>query len=450
MNYQDTIFALATAPGRAGVAVVRLSGTQAGTILKHLTGRPLPAPRQAALRRFIDPQTGEALDTGLALWFPAPASYTGEDVVELHLHGGPAVIDVVLAFLSKQPNSRPAAAGEFTRRAFEHGKLDLTAIEGLADLLAAETEAQRRQALAQYQGRLGALYEGWRAELIGVLAHIEAHIDFADEELPENLIDLARPRLISLISEISGHLDDSGRGEILRRGLQIAIIGSPNVGKSSLLNALAQRDAAIVTPTPGATRDVIEVHLDLAGYPVTVADTAGLRASRDPIEMEGIRRARRRADQADLKLALFDAQSWPQLDKETLELCDYNTIIVINKIDLTQDLVDNYKKQGFLPLSLITGEGLPELLRQLQLQAVARLGSSETPSLTRERHRRELQDCVACLKRASQPGIPPALIQVELMSEDVRLAARALGRITGRVDVEDLLDIIFADFCIGK
>jgi len=427
------------------VAVVRLSGPQSGIILKRITNQPLPQPRHAQLRQIVDIDKNECLDSGLVLWFPEPSSFTGENVVELHLHGGRAIIDGVLSLLAKQPDTRPAVAGEFTRRAFDNGKLDLTGVEGLADLLAAETASQRRQALRQLQGELGALYEAWRAGLIGALAHIEAHIDFSDEDLPENLIEKVRPRLISLISEISAHLDDNHRGEILRRGLRVAIIGAPNVGKSSIINALSNREAAIVTPIAGTTRDIIEVHLDLGGYLVTLADTAGLRDSDDPSEAEGVRRARQRAVESDLTLAVFDAAEWPRLDSETMSLCDKNTIRVVNKIDLLNKSVNQLNQQEFIAVSAERGDGLEELQQRIQVWALAHLGGGESPSLSRERHRLELTQCLDNLGQAVQLGK-----DTELIAEDVRLAARALGRITGRIDVEDVLDVVFADFCIGK
>lgn len=443
--YADTIFALASAPGRAGVSVVRLSGAQSGIILQRMTARPLPEPRKAVLRKFIDPESKSPLDIGIALWFPQPQSFTGENVVELHLHGGIAILDAVLRVLARQPEARPALAGEFTRRAFELGKLDLTEVEGLADLVAAETEAQRRQAFRQMQGQLGAMVEAWRHALLGALAHIEAHIDFTEEDLPPDLWDQVCQKLMSLMSEMQLHLADYRSGERLRRGLQAAVIGAANVGKSSLINAIARRDVAIVTPVAGTTRDIIEVHLDLGGYPVTLADTAGLRQSQDLIEAEGIRRGRAMAASADLKLALFDASDWPLLDVETTALCDADTLRILNKADLNPQAIGPAKAQGMLVLSIVDGRGLPQLLQTLQAEAVTRLGSGESAGLTRERHRRHLKSCADCLARAVRPGIA-----VELAAEDVRLAVRALGQITGRVDVEDILDVIFADFCIGK
>lgn len=436
----DTIFALASAPGRAGVQVIRISGPDAGAALSRLTGRALPAPRQAALAGLRDPVTGELLDKALVLSFPAPGSFTGEDVVELHLHGGRAVLSAATQALSSL-GLRVAEPGEFSRRAFEHGKLDLTEAEAIADLVDAETAAQRRQALRQMEGALGQLYDGWRHRLTRALAHLEADIDFPDEDLPGGLSDAVRPVVVGLVTELSAHLADQGRGERLRDGISIAILGAPNAGKSSLLNAIARRDVAIVSNQAGTTRDVIEVQLDLGGYPVLLADTAGLRDAADQVESEGIRRALDRAAKADLKLLVFDGGELP--DPATLALADGDAILVMNKADLP-GAVAPLVGRAMLPLSARTGDGLPALLSTLEQAVAARYAPSGAPALTRARHRSALEECRENLHRALQAPLP------ELAAEDVRLAVRALGRITGRVDVEDLLDVIFRDFCIGK
>ena len=440
-----TIFALATAPGRAGVAVVRVSGPASGAALTALTGRPLPRPREATLAKLRDPKTGEALDDALVLFFTAPRSFTGEDVVELHLHGGRAVVAGVVEVLSSLPGLRVAEPGEFTRRAFENGKLDLTEAEAVADLVDAETAAQRRQALRQMEGALGKLYDGWRERLTRSLAHIEADIDFPDEDLPSGVSDTARPVLETLAREIDTHLDDKGRGERLREGLHIAIVGAPNAGKSSLLNALARREAAIVSARAGTTRDVIEVHLDLGGYPVVLADTAGLReAAADEVEEEGIRRALDRAAKADVKIAVFDATILPALDPATVALVDADAVVVLNKTDVVDAIPPAVAGAPAIAVSARTGVGLPSLEERLTAFSADRLAGSGVPALTRARHRSALEECRDALRRALTAPLP------ELMAEDVRLASRALGRITGRVDVEDLLDVIFRDFCIGK
>ncbi|SMF62691.1 tRNA modification GTPase trmE [Azospirillum oryzae] len=439
-----TIYALATAPGRSGVAVVRISGPEAGSALTALTGRPLPAPRRAVLTKLRDPGSGDALDDALVLRFTGPASFTGEDVVELHLHGGRAVVTGVIEALATLPGLRLAEPGEFTRRAFENGKLDLTEAEAVADLIDAETTAQRRQALRQMEGALGKLYDGWRERLTRALAHIEADIDFAEDDLPGGVADAVRPVITGLADEIATHLNDGGRGERLREGLHIAIVGAPNAGKSSLLNALARRDAAIVSARAGTTRDIIEVHLDLGGYPVVLADTAGLReAAADEVEEEGIRRARDRAARADVKVAVFDATTLPDLDPATLGLIDTDTVVVFNKTDLATagDLRPDLSP---ILVSAHTGAGLKALEEALTAFSADRLAIGSAPSLTRARHRAALTECRGSLLRALDAPLP------ELAAEDVRLASRALGRITGRVDVEDLLDVIFRDFCIGK
>jgi tRNA modification GTPase len=374
------------------------------------------------------------------LWVPAPASFTGEDVVELHVHGGRAVSAALADVLSRLPECRPAEPGEFSRRAFENGKLDLTEAEAIADLVEAETAAQRRQALRQLDGALGALYEDWRGRLLRALAHLEAEIDFADEELPEGMTLAVRPVLAALIAEIAAHLNDSQRGERLREGAQIAIVGPPNAGKSSLLNLLARRDVAIVSAQAGTTRDVIEVHLDLGGWPVTLADTAGLRETSDEIEREGVRRAEQRARQADLRLVVLDAAdaATPAMLEKLIAPGD---IVVLNKLDLAPDAKP---LKEALAISVRSGTGIDALLVRLQQRVAALLDGGGVP-LTRQRHRQALEESLAALQRAqAQRGAP------ELLVEDVRLAVRALGRITGRVDVEDMLDIIFREFCIGK
>ena len=436
-----TIFAPATASGRAGVAVFRISGAGAKEVVALFGAEKMPEARMATLRKIIHPATHEVIDHALVLWFPAPNSFTGEDVAELQIHGGRATSNAVAQALSGLAGFRLAEPGEFTRRAFENGKMDLTEAEAIADLVHAETEAQRRQAVRQLEGALGGLYEGWRTRLTRSLAYMEAAIDFSDEELPPDLAEKQLAELRALAADIDQHLDDRHRGERLRDGFSIAILGAPNAGKSSLLNALARRDAAIVSSIAGTTRDVIDVHLDLGGYPVILTDTAGLRESGDAIESEGIRRALHRAQHADLKLLVFNGEEWPKLDAATVALADQNTIKVVNKCDVIGVPPD---EDDYLFLSAKTGEGVPELLRHLTAEIDQRFGGDASPPLTQERHRTALLECRDHLTRAIHAPAP------ELRAEDVRLASRALGRITGRVDVEDLLDVIFRDFCIGK
>jgi tRNA modification GTPase len=440
----DTIFAVATGPGRAGVAIVRVSGVGAGRALEELTDRPRPSARIASRRTIVSAE-GESIDDGLVLWFPSPASYTGEDVAELHIHGGPAVVAAVLETLSAREGLRPAEAGEFTRRAFQSGKLDLTAAEGLADLVDAETEAQRRQALRQVHGELGAIYDCWRGRLLGAIGHLEATIDFADEDLPEGVDRDVFREITALKGAIGKHLADGRRGERIRAGIRIAIIGPPNAGKSSLLNVLAKREAAIVSHHPGTTRDVIEVALDLGGFPVIVADTAGMREAAGELEQEGVRRARSQARIADLKVAVFDGATWPSIDAETRNLMDGDTVAVINKSDLAAGFGDT-AIDGIMamPVSARTGNGIERLTEAIKSAVRERFSQAASPALTRVRHRRSLEECHAALSRCCPE------LDAELVAEDLRLAARALGRVTGRVDVEEVLDVIFRDFCVGK
>jgi tRNA modification GTPase len=444
----DTIFALSSAPGRAGIAVIRVSGPEAATIYRVLTQRSLPAPRIAILVRLLDPADGGLMDEGLALWFPGPRSYTGEDSVEFHVHGGVAVVSVVLESMGRVEGARPAEPGEFTRRAFLSGKIDLTEAEGVIDLIDAETSAQRRQALRQAGGALGALYDHWRDRLVAVLAHFEAVLDFPDEELPEDVVGRLKDNILGLDDEISLHLDDNRCGERLRNGVRIAIIGPPNAGKSSLMNLLAQRDVAIVSETAGTTRDVIETHLDLGGLPVSVVDTAGLREAVDAVEAEGVRRARRAAEEADLKVLVLDRQALGAED-ERRDQIDAETIVVVNKSDLGDGPEISLPSKrsdtrGRFLLSVKTGEGVDAFIDGMTSAVRDMLDVSDAPIITRARHRAALEDVRQALTASQSAPLP------ELAAEDIRLAVRALGRITGSVDVEDLLDVVFRDFCIGK
>jgi tRNA modification GTPase len=442
-----TIFALASGALPAGLAVIRVSGPATGPALTRLTGRPLPEPRRATLAVLESPEC--VLDRGLVIWFPGPRSFTGEDVAEFHIHGGRAVAAALLTALAGIEGLRPAAAGEFTRRAFANGKMDLTAAEGLADLVAAETEAQRLQALRQAEGALGRIYDRWRGDLIWALAQVEAAIDFSGEDLPPDIIDTAAARVCSVVDEMDSHLADRRRGERLRDGLWVAILGAPNVGKSSLFNLLAGRDAAIVSEAAGTTRDVIEAHLDIGGYPVLLADTAGLGRAEGDVEAEGMRRALGRAAGADLKIAVFDAALWPEADAETVRIIDENTLVVVNKCDLTPPPDDPpAARWRALAVSAKTGEGIDNLLKTITEKAVAICSPAQSPALTRARHRAFLEESRDALGRFL--AAVDEETGTEIAAEELRLAQRALGRITGRVDVEDLLDVIFSDFCIGK
>lgn len=436
---RDTIYAVSTAPGRAAIAIVRISGSHAHEALRALAGEPLPPPRTATLRQLKNPR-GEILDQALALWFPDPESATGEDVVEFHVHGGRAITDAVLHALACLPRLRAAEAGEFTRRAVENGKLDLTRAEALADLIDAETPAQQRQALRQYRGELAELYEDWRARLIAVLAWAEAAIDFSEEDLPADLEQRLRAPAEALYAEMRRHLDDSRRGEITREGLWLTIVGAPNAGKSSLLNALARRDIAIVSEIPGTTRDVLETRLDVAGYVVHIADTAGLRETSDTIESEGVRRALARAETGDMTLLVLDGSARDPYRGLSSEVVARATVTVWNKWDLPWPC----PREG-LYVSAQTGAGLDDLLGRIAEEVRARLERPrEAPPMTRARHRENVAAAAEALARALHQG------ESELMAEDLRLALRAIGRLTGRVDIEELLDTIFRDFCIGK
>ena len=442
MSAADTIFALASGRGRAGVAVIRVSGPAAVSVAEALAGS-CPPPRRAALRQLRqEAEAGDALlDEGIILFFQEPKSFTGEDVVEFHLHGGPAVVAAVLAAIGRLPGARPAEAGEFTRRAFDNGRLDLTAVEGLADLIAAETEAQRRQALRQARGELAAVYDGWRQRLLSALAYVEAGIDFADEEVPEEVAARAHPEVSALRDEIVKALADNGRGERLRDGFEIAILGEPNSGKSSLLNVLAKRDVAIVSARAGTTRDALEVHLDLDGLPVTLVDTAGLREGGDEVESEGIRRAHARAEEADLRLVLIPADVWPAIPAAVRAYAEGpESLLAVSKSDLL-----TAPPSDVLALSVRSGQGLDALVAVLCQRAGSRLAGGEMAVITRQRHRWALEEAMGYLDTFL--AAPKA---IELQAEDLRLAARALGRVTGRVEVEDVLSAIFAEFCIGK
>ena len=427
-----TIFALASGAGRAALSVLRLSGPEAGTVLRVIAGR-LPTPRHASVCRLRNTQ-GETLDEALVIWFPAPASYTGEDVAELHLHGGRAVLRGVTDALVAL-GTRPAEAGEFTRRAFLHGRLDLTEAEGIADLIAADTAEQRRQALAQVGGALSRRTADWTAQCAGLLAHQEAAIEFAEDDLPNDLTLRAQAGARALSAEIKAELAQASRGERLRAGLTMAILGAPNAGKSSLLNVLAEREAAIVSPLAGTTRDVIEIGLDLGGIPVTLCDTAGLRNAAEAIEAEGVRRALARAETADLRLLLFAADAAP--DAATLALVGPDAIVLGTKADLGPPAID-----GALQVSTRTGLGLDTLRARLMEAAAARAGGGGV--LTRPRHRAALGEAMHWLDEAAQARLP------ELVAEALRAALRALGRLSGKVDVEAILDIVFKEFCIGK
>ena len=446
----DTIYAPATAPGRSAVAVLRLSGPQTGAALSQLIGN-LPTPRRASLRRLRDSASGAVLDDGLVLWFPGPASYTGEDSAELHLHGGMAVVEGVLDALDGL-GLRMAEPGEFTRRAFQNQRMDLAQAEAVADLVDAETAAQRQQALDQLAGGLSQRYGRWRDQLLEGLALLEAGIDFPDEEVPEAVANMARPPLERLLAEVRQALDDGKRGERIRDGYRVAVIGAPNSGKSSLINGLLGRDAAIVTSIAGTTRDIIEAPLVLAGFKVLLADTAGIRESDDPIEAEGVRRAQLWAEGAALRLWLVDGASSSGDWALAKGLVRQGDVCLINKSDLglSADGVAAEawaRAQGLAVLTIsVSRDGSEAVCHDLTERVITALSGADFPAATRRRHAVHLSEAANHIDRA----LGVLALGSELAAEDVRLAARALERVTGRVDPEDVLGAVFSTFCIGK
>jgi tRNA modification GTPase len=433
----DTIFALSTAPGRSGVAVLRVSGRAAAAALLALAGS-VPRPREAKLATLRQPYTGEVLDRGLVLFFPAPHSFTGEDVAEFQVHGGRAVVAGIMDVLSGMKGLRPAEPGEFVRRAFEAGKMDLAQTEALADLLEAETAAQRRLALNGLEGGLGQLADGWRGQLIQVQALIEAYIDFPDEgDIPSGVLDQGKALAEELRERINAVLSEPD-GNRLREGATVVVAGPPNAGKSSFMNRVAKRDIAIVTPFAGTTRDMLELHLDLGGLPVTLIDTAGVREATDPVEVEAVRRAVDRSRSADLVLWFSETV---ESDSVPDQLSGERTWLVRTKADQPSPSAAQPTPHV---ISAHSGHGIPALLQAVQDALAESLSGRESALITRVRHRTALEECVATLHRAQRLDDP------ELIAEELRLAARALGRISGRVDVEDILDVAFGSFCIGK
>lgn len=438
MSTKETIFALATPYGKSGVAVVRISGNGALPALQALSGVPDWTPNMA---RLCDIK----IDQALAIYFKAPKSFTGEDVVEFHTHGSLAVIRELLERLGAMGGLRPAEPGEFTRRAFLNGKLDLVEAEGLADLIEAETPRQKAQALGQMRGSLSERYTILRTQIITALAHLEAYIDFPDEEIPESVLSGIGIEIDGIKATINAALSDHRQGERLREGIRIVILGAPNAGKSSLLNALSGRDAAIVSHVAGTTRDAIEVHMNIAGFPVILTDTAGLRESSDAIESEGIRRAMARAGEADIKLVLFDG-SLDRANSYSKSLVDENTILIISKSDFmkSNNLINEFNNMNYIKISVKENSGIDVLLKQIEQKIATNFNADATPLITRARHRHLLQEALEALNRFS-PDKP-----LELACEELRLAATAVGKITGKIAVDDVLDVIFSQFCIGK
>ena len=441
--FNDTIFALSSAPGRAGVSVFRVSGPQAGDVLEALLRARRPEPRKAALRKIYN-EDG-LLDEALVLWMPAPKSFTGEDCAEFQIHGSLATIESLAAALLVQ-GARHAVAGEFTRRAFENNKMDLTEAEGLADLIDAETEGQRKQALRQMQGGLKDSYVAWRETLLDALAQIEGEIDFPDEEdIPDELSHRAYPYLTQVITQMENLLEDANRGERIRAGLDIAIIGAPNSGKSSLINELAGREAAIVTDIEGTTRDIIDVQMSLGGLPVRLSDTAGLRESDDVIEAEGVRRARSRAKESDIRIFVQDG-SHEVWDMEALSLLSDLDFVVINKMDLGADINPPALPVSYFHLSALTGEGLDVFRKALEARVIEQFSPSQDAGLTRARHR----DCVQRALKSVAMARENLAQAAELSGDDIRSALHALKELSGEIDIESVFDRIFSRFCVGK
>lgn len=440
MSVRETIFALSTGALPSGVAIVRVSGALAGTICEELAG-DLPQPRRAALR-LIRSRNGLMLDQALVLWFPAPQSFTGEDCLELHLHGGRALVRAVLEELDSFDNCRMAEAGEFSRRAFEHGKLDLVEIEGLSDLLAADTEMQRRLAVEQTSGHLSAIYEAWRGKLIAARAMIEAELDFSDEgDIPGAVSDRVWGDMQAFLLELEKALNDLKTGEIIRDGFKIVIVGRPNSGKSSLLNALAGRDIAIVTEYAGTTRDVLHCELDIGGYAVHFYDTAGIRETSEPVEREGIRRALGKMDEADLVLSLSDCTAPEDLVDVPAAL---DVVRICTKIDLLTD--SDTKPKADLLISSATGYGIADLKACVLSRVEEKVGTFSLAIPSRLRHGQQLRDAIGEVRQA----IDGTDLGLEIRAEHLRRASDSLGRITGRIDVEMLLGKIFSEFCVGK
>ncbi len=442
-----TIYALSSGPGTSGVAVIRLSGQNTSKVIKLLTDKELPKPRVATLRKINKISTSELIDEGLILWFPGPESYTGEDMAEIQVHGSKAVVDALHSSLSDIQNCRLAEPGEFTKLAFQNGKINLLKAESIADLISSETEIQRQQAIKIMNGKSADQFNFLREKLLKILSHVEAKIDFPDEDLPNNILDKIRYTSDEVITKIKKILDDQKVGERIREGFKIAVIGPTNAGKSSLINHLSSRDVAIVSEIAGTTRDVIETHLNIDGYPVIISDTAGIRDSKDEIEKKGIKLSLNRAEEADLKLVVIDAKSldFPDVLKDLLH---ENAILVINKSDLLEKDIDpEIKKTNHVLISIKENQNIEELILKIKNNLKNKFITSDDILISRERHRQHLQQCLNHLNNFNQKK---EIEDFDKAAEDLRLATRHLGMIVGKVDVEEILGSIFNDFCIGK
>ena len=442
-----TIYALSSGPGVSGVAVIRVSGKNTAEVIKKITKSDLPQPRVATLKKFSKNGEKSLIDEGVIIWFPGPNSYTGEDLAEFHVHGSRAVVEAMHQAISKVKNCRLAEPGEFTKRAFQNGKINLIKAESIADLISSETEMQRKQAIKIMSGKSSNKFNSWRKKLLKILSHVEAKIDFPDEDLPKNIMKQIQKTSQSVSKEIKETLNDQKVGERIREGFKIAILGPPNSGKSSLLNYLSKRNAAIVSETAGTTRDVIETHLNLNGYPVIVSDTAGIRSSKNEIEKKGIKIALKRAEDADLKLIIVPAKS-VDIARVFKGLLKNNAILVVNKSDLLKGkLKNNYKRYEHVLISIKKNYNLKKLIDLIKSKLRSKFVRSEDVLITRPRHRQNLINCVLHLERFNKKK---NIKDFDKAAEDLRLATRHLGMIVGKVDVEELLGSIFNDFCIGK
>ena len=442
-----TIFALSTGPGISGVAIIRISGNETRKVVEALTGEPLPRPRVACLKKFNKINSSELIDEGILLWFPGPNSYTGEDMAEIQVHGSKAVIDALHSSLSDIENCRLAEPGEFTKLAFQNGKINLLKAESIADLISSETEIQRQQAIKIMNGKSADQFNFLREKLLKILSHVEAKIDFPDEDLPNNILDEIKNSSDEVITKIKKVLDDQKVGERIREGFKIAIVGPTNAGKSSLMNYLSNRDVAIVSEIAGTTRDVIETHLNIDGYPVIISDNAGIRVSKNDIEKKGIKLSLNRAEEADLKLVVADAKN-PDFTGVLKDFLDENAILVINKSDLLKNDIDSdFKKTNHVLISIKENKNIEELISKIKNNLKNKFITSDDTLITRERHRQHLQQCLDHLNNFNQKK---EIEDFDKAAEDLRLATRHLGMIVGKVDVEEILGSIFNDFCIGK
>ena len=446
-NGAMTIYALSTGPGVSGIAIIRISGNETTNVIKLLTKKNPPKPRIATLRKFNKINTSELIDEGILLWFPAPESYTGEDMAEIHVHGSKAVIDALHTSISNIENCRLAEPGEFTKLAFQNGKINLLKAESIADLISSETEIQRQQAIKIMNGKSADQFNFLREKLLKILSHVEAKIDFPEEDLPRNILDEIKNSLKEVIKKIEKILNDQKVGERIREGFKIAILGPTNAGKSSLLNHLSNRDVAIVSEIAGTTRDVIETHLNIDGYPVIISDTAGIRDSKDEIEKKGIKLSLNRAEEADLKLVVVDAKKLDFTDV-LKGLLGQNAILVINKSDLLEKEIDSeIKKINHVLISIKENKNIDQLISKIKNNLKNKFITSDDILITRERHRQHLEQCLDHLKNFNKKNDDE---DFDKAAEDLRLATRHLGMIVGKVDVEEILSSIFNDFCIGK